>query len=153
MKKPFARLIDLLVEIQEILPKPIIIQYGHTPIEQYKETIFLFKNFLNPDEYSQLITNSEICIGHCGAGFVLDCIGAYKRPIILARQSQLNEHIDNHQVEFYEYLINSNLGLELQTINSDNYRSVFDRVGIDIQENKSQVYIATIERILSATLK
>ena len=55
--------------------------------------------------FNQLVQRSDLFISHAGAGSVIDSINNQKIPILLPREKKYNEHIDNHQIEFYKKLL------------------------------------------------
>ena len=95
-KQSFHRLLDQIPPIQEILPKPIIIQRGVT---SFSSTIFEVHDFLDNDVFQKKIEASKLIITHGGAGTMLNSIKAGKVPIVVPRLKEYNEVIDNHQIE------------------------------------------------------
>ena len=68
------------------------------------------------EEMIEIAKKCDVVVSHGGIGTILDLISLGIRPIVLPRQSALNEHIDNHQNEaavIFE-------GLDLVQILSDN---------------------------------
>ena len=95
-KQSFHRLLDQIPLIQEILPKPIIIQRGVT---SFSSTIFEVHDFLDNEVFKKTIEASKLIITHGGAGTMLNSIKAGKVPIVVPRLKEYNEVIDNHQIE------------------------------------------------------
>jgi UDP-N-acetylglucosamine transferase subunit ALG13 len=62
------------------------------------------KDFLRMDEFQQHVASADVLIMHAGAGSVIHAIRSGKVPVVVPRQAQLGEHIDNHQNEFANQL-------------------------------------------------
>lgn len=98
-EQPFNRLIQKVDELKRdgIIKDDVIIQTGFSTYEpQYCQWSKLIP-------YQQMVKNvadARIVITHGGpASFVMPLqIG--KTPIVVPRQYQFNEHVNNHQVEF-----------------------------------------------------
>lgn len=100
-KQPFSRLLDAVIKIKNVLPKPIVVQHGHTPFSDADCQAIVF---MEMDKFSEAVTKADVLIIHAGAGSAIHAIRAGKIPIIMPRRSPLAEHIDDHQVEFTEVL-------------------------------------------------
>ncbi len=96
-KQPFSRLLDIVSELYEQLPKPVTVQSGNTPFKCNKCNVV---DFMSREEYEQCIISSDLIIMHAGAGSVLTAIRYGKRPIIMARMKKYDEHVNDHQLEF-----------------------------------------------------
>jgi len=96
-KQPFTRFFKMIDSVEKHLPLPIIIQYGHTLYENKSMDAF---DFIDMEEFSQQINQAKLIILHAGAGSVIHAISAGKKPIIIPRESQYGEHVDDHQLEF-----------------------------------------------------
>lgn len=99
--QPFERLLRAVETVTPLLPRPIVVQRGvgdasHPAWEVYE--------FLPMEGFERLVANSSVLITHAGAGSVIHAIRARKRPIVMARQALLGEHVDDHQLEFAEAL-------------------------------------------------
>jgi UDP-N-acetylglucosamine transferase subunit ALG13 len=97
----FDRLFDLVSAIQELLPKPVVVQYGRS--NQSISSEFTCE-FLKPEEFKRFIADASVIICHGGAGTLLDVISAGKKPIVVPRRKEHGEIVDNHQLELVEKL-------------------------------------------------
>jgi exopolysaccharide biosynthesis glucuronosyltransferase PssE len=114
-KQSFNRLINVVLENENILSKPIVIQHGHTTVVgDHNCTCF---PFLNMNEFSQFIHASDILIMHAGAGSLIHAIQEGKIPVIMPRLKKYDEHIDDHQVEFAQALSNKNKAIVMMEPN------------------------------------
>lgn len=54
---------------------------------------------LSPDDYRYAIQHAEKVVAHLGAGTLLDCWRSGKVPIVMPRDPQFSEHVDDHQLQ------------------------------------------------------
>lgn len=84
-----------------MLPRPIVVQYGHTPFNCEACESHAFVDTLT---FEKLVATAEVLIFHAGAGSVLNAIRAGRVPVIVPRRAALGEHVNDHQVEFARLL-------------------------------------------------
>lgn len=98
-EQPFNRLIKKIDELKEsgIIQEDVIIQTGFSTYEpkhcQWSKLI----------PYQQMIKNvadAHIVIMHGGPASFIMPLQIGKTPIVVPRQHQFNEHVNDHQVEF-----------------------------------------------------
>jgi UDP-N-acetylglucosamine transferase subunit ALG13 len=97
----FCRLLDAVAEVQSELPTPITVQHGSTP---FSATGCIAREYVDREEFAELLAKSSIFIAHAGAGCILEAIRAGKLPIVMARLRKHREHIDDHQLQLTEAL-------------------------------------------------
>jgi UDP-N-acetylglucosamine transferase subunit ALG13 len=96
-RQPFNRLLDAVVGLQEILPRPIVVQHGHTPfVAEKMETI----DFVGMEQFMEWLSGAKILILHAGVGAVLQAIETGHLPVVMPRRRVFGEHVDDHQVDF-----------------------------------------------------
>ena len=100
-KQHFSRMLEAVRETIHLLPRPILIQCGHTPFISNDCDVI---EFISMDLFVQHVSQAEILILHAGAGSVLHAIHANKYPILMPRRAEFNEHINDHQVGFAKKL-------------------------------------------------
>lgn len=99
---PFDRLIRAVDELQESLNgEPVFMQTGSST---YRPSC-PYVRFLSYHEFCEKIREARIVVSHAGAGTLLMCAELGKVPIMLARQSGLGEHVDNHQQMLAERMV------------------------------------------------
>lgn len=98
-EQPFNRLIKKIDELKEsgIIQEDVIIQTGFSTYEpkhcQWSKLI----------PYQQMLRNvadARIVITHGGPASFIMPLQIGKTPIVVPRQHQFNEHVNDHQVEF-----------------------------------------------------
>ncbi|MED3793801.1 glycosyltransferase [Niallia alba] len=95
------RLIDALEKISSNKDYNIFIQYGYStkPLVNCNGA-----PFLGYVEMRNRMKNSDIVITHGGPGTIIDAMEVGKFPIVVPRQKEYKEHVDNHQVLFAKKL-------------------------------------------------
>lgn len=96
-KQPFTRLLDAVSQIAPRLPQPVIVQHGYT---QFSDSRCEMVPFIRMEEFREKIELAELLILHAGAGSIIHAIRAGKIPVVVPRQIEYGEHVNNHQVEF-----------------------------------------------------
>lgn len=82
------------------------LQYGHS--EPPKLPISM-SQFLNKEEFEKKIKQSEHIICHGGAGTIAQSIQAGKKPIVIPRRYDKNEHLNDHQLDIAQVFLNKKL--------------------------------------------
>lgn len=98
----FERLIRLAWALRSVLPQPVFVQKGRAALPEGVE--YEAVDFVSSREFSNLIRDSKIVLGHCGVGLFLSCNRFAKCPLLVPRSSVFREHIDEHQMELAEKL-------------------------------------------------
>lgn len=98
-EQQFNRLIkqiDLIAK-NDLIDEKIIIQKGYTEyIPKYCE----YNDFYSYNEMNKLMDNANIIITHGGPATFMNVLVKGKKPIVVPRRVEFNEHINNHQVDF-----------------------------------------------------
>lgn len=89
-----------------VLPGPCLVQAGSS---SFRSSRMESVPAMAPAEFAAALAGARYIVGHCGAGFIASTLSAGRRPIIVARRSQLGEHVDDHQVQLATRL--ADLGL------------------------------------------
>lgn len=95
-QEPFDRLIEIIDRIAVDKTIKFIVQAIHG---KYQPLNFELREYLEPKEYDEIFSNSDIIISHAGVGTILKAIEEGKRLIIFPRKLSLKEHRTNHQEE------------------------------------------------------
>lgn len=98
-EQPFDRLlkcIDKMVADGKITDK-VIIQKGYTDYEpRHCESYKLIPY----DDMQKYINEAEIVVTHGGPASFIAPLAIGKIPIVVPRKKELNEHVNNHQLDF-----------------------------------------------------
>lgn len=94
---PFARLCDWVDEWAARSPQArCLIQFGTAPPPQHAVGV----RMLPYDEVLARMRATSAIVCHGGPGTIMDARQAGRLPIVVPRQQDLGEHIDDHQVTF-----------------------------------------------------
>lgn len=98
-EQPFDRLLKWIEKMVEdkIIDEEVIIQKGYTDYEPKH-----CKNFklIGYEEMQKYIAEARIIITHGGPASFIAPLSIGKIPIVVPRQKDYNEHVNNHQLEF-----------------------------------------------------
>lgn len=97
-KFQFNRLLkelDRLVEEKKI-QEEIFAQIGYS---DYKPKNYKFKDFLDRDEFKEMMNKCDIVIAHGGTGAIITAVKQGKKVIGVPRLAKYGEHIDDHQIQ------------------------------------------------------
>ncbi|WIF88103.1 PssE/Cps14G family polysaccharide biosynthesis glycosyltransferase [Acholeplasma laidlawii] len=67
-----------------------------------------YKRFTNKEEFEKYIEESSIIITHGGTGSIISALKKKKKVIVVPRQKKFKEHIDDHQFQIANVLVNQN---------------------------------------------
>jgi UDP-N-acetylglucosamine transferase subunit ALG13 len=95
--QPFSRLLAAVERALPILPRPVVVQCGHTP---FNSSACRVEPFLSLEAFSKHIAASSLVIAHAGAGTIISTLAHGRMPIVIPRLIRYGEHVDDHQLEF-----------------------------------------------------
>lgn len=87
--------IDHLVEDGKIEDE-IFAQTGYS---DYEPQNYKFKQFLDRDEFSDVVGRSDIVITQGGTGAIIGAVKKGKKVIAVPRRAMYGEHVDDHQLQ------------------------------------------------------
>ncbi|MBU5454189.1 MAG: glycosyl transferase family 28 [Clostridiales bacterium] len=102
-EQQFNRLVKEVDKLKEsgVIKEDVFIQLGYS---DYIPKNCEWKKMISYDEMDNYIRNSRIVITHGGPGSIFQCINYNKTPIVVPRNPEYDEHVDNHQIEFVRKL-------------------------------------------------
>lgn len=134
-EQSFNRLIktiDLLVK-DNIIRDEVFIQTGYT---EYKPKFCKFKDVITVEEMEHYAHVANIIITHGGPGSIMLAFSNKKVPIVVPRQKEFNEHVDNHQVKFTNKLEKENKIIAIYDIIKLKDKILnYDKLSNDINNN------------------
>ncbi|MDO7086717.1 glycosyltransferase [Pseudocolwellia sp. AS88] len=72
----------------------VFAQIGNT---SFKPNNMKFSNYINPQDFTSLMCRTELIVSHAGMGTIISSLIAQKPIIVMARDSDLGEHRNQHQ--------------------------------------------------------
>lgn len=95
-KQPFDRLLRMVDQAAGRLQLPALLQTGTSAYRPlYADRV----DFVGRDEFDELCRTVDHLVMHAGAGSVMAAMRFGKVPIVVPRNGDLGEHINNHQFE------------------------------------------------------
>ena len=98
-EQPFDRLVQKVDQMvaEGKIQEPVMIQTGYST---YEPKHCDFSKLLPYSEMERYIREARIIITHGGPASFISALQVGKIPIVVPRKGELNEHVNNHQVEF-----------------------------------------------------
>lgn len=98
-EQPFDRLVEKMDQLvaDGVIQEPVMIQTGYST---YEPKHCSFQKLLPYSQMEQYIRDARIIITHGGPASFISALQVGKTPIVVPRKSELNEHVNDHQVDF-----------------------------------------------------
>lgn len=98
-EQPFNRLIEYVDNLKRdgVITEDVIMQTGFST---YEPKYCKWSKLLSYKEMEQNVRDAHIVITHGGPASFIMPLQIGKTPIVVPRQHQFNEHVNDHQVEF-----------------------------------------------------
>ncbi len=102
-EQPFDRLLKEIDELvnDKIISGEVFAQIGYS---NYRPKRFKYEKLLTFEEMNNFANEARIFITHGGPGSIILALSYGRIPIIVPRQKEYGEHVDNHQVSFSKRL-------------------------------------------------
>ncbi len=94
--------LDRLIESKQITEE-VFVQIGYS---KYKPKYYKYKKMIGYDEMDKYVKKADIVITHGGPGSIFHPLQYGKIPIVVPRNPEFNEHVDEHQILFTKRLEN-----------------------------------------------
>lgn len=91
----------LLIEIDRLVDEgkmneEVFAQIGYS---DYKPKSYRYKEFLDRDEFNNLMDKCNTVLTHGGTGAIIGAVKKEKRVIAVPRLAKFGEHVDDHQIQ------------------------------------------------------
>lgn len=118
---PFDRLVGWAERWAAAHPDDVVVvQHGTTRPPEGIEHAELYRR----DDMRSQIERADAVVISCGPGGVMDVRDCGRRPVVVARRSDLGEHVDDHQRSFARHLARTGLARCVET--EDEFAAVLD---------------------------
>lgn len=107
-KFQFNRLLkelDKLIEEKKI-NEEVFAQIGYS---DYKPQHFKYKEFVDRDEFKEIMDKCDVVIAHGGTGAIITAVKKDKKVIAIPRLAKYGEHVDDHQIQLVDEFKELNL--------------------------------------------
>lgn len=149
----FERLIKEIDRLKEekVIDEEVIIQKGYTKYEpKFCETYDL----IDYDKLQEYLSQARIIITHGGPASFIAPLSIGKTPIVVPRQKQYDEHVNDHQVDFVKQVVARNNSLIPVYNISDlkdrivNYDNIIKEMGDNYKSNNKR-FVEDLEKEIS----
>ena len=142
-KFQFNRLLmelDKLVEEKKI-SNDIFAQIGYS---DYKPKNYEFKEFLDREQFAEIMERCEIVITHARTGAIVGAVKREKKVIAVPRLSKFGEHVDDHQLQIIDQFTDMNFIVGVKETN-EIYEALEQLKTIEFKK-----YISNTENIIKS---
>lgn len=109
---PFGRLLAMVQDWAVAHPAvEVVVQCGHTPPPAGLDAV----EFMAPDELASLFARASAVVTHGGPSSIMEARAHGHVPIVVARDPDLGEHVDGHQLRFVSRVGEDGLVRAVQT--------------------------------------
>lgn len=124
-EQPFDRLIKKVDELKEngVIQEEVIVQKGYSKYTPKKCTCY---DLIPWEKMQELNKEARIVITHGGPASFVDVLKNGKIPIVVPRQKEFGEHVNNHQLDFCRKLIEKNVSIVLIENINDLQNAILD---------------------------
>lgn len=108
----------LLIEIDRLIKEKKIIEevFAQIGYSDYKPKNYRYKEFLDRDEFTNIMEKCDKVITHGGTGAIIGAIKRGKKVIAVPRLAKFKEHVDDHQLQIVKEFENMDLILSTNNI-------------------------------------
>jgi UDP-N-acetylglucosamine transferase subunit ALG13 len=148
---PFARLVSWCDDLQAARPDvEVLVQHGSTA----GPTRATGQDFLDKQTLTSSLERAHVAVCHGGPGLISDLRGAGLFPLVVARDPDLGEHVDGHQMRFVARVAAS--GIVRSMASYDELQATVEQMlvsdrgsGLDPSEDRARV-AASVARFADA---
>lgn len=136
-EQQFNRLIEKVDELKRdgIIKEDVFMQIGYST---YKPKYCEYSKLIPYQEMLNKVKEARIVITHGGPASFIMPLHENKIPIVVPRQKRFNEHVNNHQVEFVEFVY-KNLRNIISVCNIDSLNEIIMDYPTIIGEMKNSI--------------
>jgi UDP-N-acetylglucosamine transferase subunit ALG13 len=101
-EQEFVRLVRAADELAALVEESVLIQRGNTRFTPQSAQYFDFADEATVQEW---LSEARVVVSHGGAGSILNALQAGKPLVVAPRLKRFREHIDDHQLELAQALV------------------------------------------------
>ena len=118
-----------------------------TGYSDYEPKNYEYKNFLDRDEFSDIMGKCDKVITHGGTGAIIGAVKKEKKVIAIPRLAKFGEHVDDHQLQIIEQFEEMNFIKSIKEIDE------LENSLLEIENLKFNSYVSNTKNILSSLEK
>lgn len=136
----------LLKEIDRLIYEQKITNtvFAQTGYSDYKPKNYNYKDFLDREEFNEMMSKCNTVITHGGTGAIIGAVKKNKKVIAIPRLKKFGEHVDDHQIEIVRQFYDMNI---IQGI--ENIEELGDLIS-RIDDIKLERYISNTSNIIES---
>lgn len=96
-QQSFPRALDLVSPLA-LRGEELVVQHGSTAPRLEMPNI-TWVEFMSYDDVMNTMAKADSVICHAGVGTIITALKAGHKPVVIPRQAQYDEHVDNHQLD------------------------------------------------------
>jgi UDP-N-acetylglucosamine transferase subunit ALG13 len=147
-EQQFNRLVkevDNLIEKGQI-KEEMFVQLGYS---DYIPKNCIWKKLLSYDRIEQYLDEARIVITHGGPATFMNVIQKGKVPIVVPRQKQFGEHVNNHQLEFAKRLVEEGYSLDVVEDVSDLWYAIKRNENTqEIIKSRNEIFVENFKKLV-----
>lgn len=132
--------IDRLVEEKKI-NEEVLAQIGYS---DYKPKNYKYKEFLDRDEFAEIMSRCNKVITHGGTGAIVGAVKRGKKVIAVPRLAKYGEHVDDHQLQIIEQFTEMNFILGVKEVDE------IENKLMNLDEECFKDYVSNTENIIKS---
>lgn len=133
--------VDRLIEEKQI-NEEVFAQTGYS---DYQPSNYQYKNFLDRDEFVEVMKKCDKVITHGGTGAIVGAVKQGKKVIAIPRLKEFDEHVDDHQLQITEQFKEMNF---INSINKiDDLAEIINKINNSVFKEYSSNTINIINEI------
>lgn len=110
---PFNRLISWMDQWRDLHPDmKVVIQRGTSALSRQGDC----RRLIPHEDLCELFARASAVVSHGGPSTVMDARMAGRMPIVVARDPELGEHVDGHQMRFAQHLARNETAVVVETM-------------------------------------
>ena len=121
--------------------------FAQTGYSDYIPKNYKYKDFLDRDEFKEVMGKCDKVITHGGTGAIIGAVKQGKKVIAIPRLKEYGEHVDNHQMEIVNQFSNMNLIFKV-----DDVSNIIDAIK-SIENKEFNKYSSNTQNIISSIEK
>ena len=141
----------LLIEIDRLVEEGKITEevFAQTGYSDYIPKNYKYKNFLDRDEFTEIMEESNKVITHGGTGAIIGAVKLGKKVIAIPRLNMYGEHVDDHQLQIVRQFSELELIVKCENIQGllESYISLDKKKLNNYQSNTNRI-IKSIESFI-----
>ena len=142
-KFQFNRLLKAVDEIA--VDEEIFAQIGYS---DYKPQHYKYKEFLDRDEFENMMSKADIVITHGGTGAIIEAVKKGKKVIAVPRLKKYGEHVDDHQIQLIGQFRNLELIYACEDMDLEKALGTVKETEYKSYQSNTERIIKSIERFL-----